>query len=474
MTFQGGTNNVGVIFSFDPSTTVYTKLKDFDNNSGAYPQGNFMQASDGKLYGMTSSGGTIGSGVIFSFDPSTSVYTKIEDYAGANGAGPSYGSAFIEAKNIITTSPLSATGYCLGTSLQVAYAIAGTYNSGNIFTAQLSDASGSFNTPTNIGSVTAITGGNINATISANTPAGNGYRIRVVSSDPAITGSDNGANISVNALPTVSVTGSNPHLYFGAPGDQTSTITATATGGTAPYTITFTMNRSLISDYINDAGDEAWTATGSTITSANPPSTFSGIPAGGSASINVALLSDADITATVTDANGCSQTAAAVHVIAEDARCFAGKSGNVKVLMCHVTGSAKNPRIQICVDENAVQAHLDKGDLLGSCTVNAREMNPNATSAYDPTQGEEGLGKLSVTVMPNPASYHFTLVLKSQSNENVKLTVTDITGRVIEMKTNVSANSTIQLGDNYHPGVYIAKLLQGKDIVTLRLIKGGN
>ena len=35
-------------------------------------------------------------GVIFSFDPTTSTYTKLQDYNGANGANPS--SAFIEIK----------------------------------------------------------------------------------------------------------------------------------------------------------------------------------------------------------------------------------------------------------------------------------------------------------------------------------------------------------------------------------------
>ena len=29
-------------------------------------------------------------GVIFSFDPSSSTYTKLKDYNGANGANPSY------------------------------------------------------------------------------------------------------------------------------------------------------------------------------------------------------------------------------------------------------------------------------------------------------------------------------------------------------------------------------------------------
>ncbi len=56
--YRGGTDGYGVIFSFDPSDLRYTKLKDFDNTNGGYPQGSLIQASDGKLYGMASSGGT--------------------------------------------------------------------------------------------------------------------------------------------------------------------------------------------------------------------------------------------------------------------------------------------------------------------------------------------------------------------------------------------------------------------------------
>jgi hypothetical protein len=85
----------------------------------------------------------------------------------------------------------------------------------------------------------------------------------------------------------------------------------------------------------------------------------------------------------------------------------------------------------------------------------------------------EGTGKLSIKVMPNPTSYYFTLIMNSLSKENVKLTVTDITGRVVEQRTSVSANSTLQLGSQYHPGIYIAEFIQGNDRITLRLIKEG-
>jgi uncharacterized repeat protein (TIGR03803 family) len=91
MTVNGGSNNYGVIFSFDPSSSTYTKLKDFDGTTGANPYGSLIQASDGKLYGMTYGGGSSGYGVIFSFDPSSSIYTKLKDFDGTTGANP-YGS----------------------------------------------------------------------------------------------------------------------------------------------------------------------------------------------------------------------------------------------------------------------------------------------------------------------------------------------------------------------------------------------
>jgi pyrimidine operon attenuation protein/uracil phosphoribosyltransferase len=59
------------------------------------------------------------------------------------------------------------------------------------------------------------------------------------------------------------------------------------------------------------------------------------------------------------------------------------------------------------------------------------------------------------------------------SKEKVKITVTDITGRIIEQRTDIPANSTIQLGGHYHPGIYIAQFLQGNDKVTRRMIKEG-
>jgi len=86
MTQFGGSTNQGVIFSYDPATENYIKLHDFDGTNGANPSGSLIQASNGKLYGMTQDGGSTDNGVIFSFDPLSSAFTKLEDFDFTNGS----------------------------------------------------------------------------------------------------------------------------------------------------------------------------------------------------------------------------------------------------------------------------------------------------------------------------------------------------------------------------------------------------
>ena len=77
MTCYGGSSGYGVLFEYDPASNTYTKKLDFDGtNNGRYPNGGLMQASNGKLYGMASSGGVNDYGVLFEYDPSTNAYTK--------------------------------------------------------------------------------------------------------------------------------------------------------------------------------------------------------------------------------------------------------------------------------------------------------------------------------------------------------------------------------------------------------------
>ncbi len=114
---------------------------------------------------------------------------------------------FYDLPRSITLTPPLAQTLCPGSSVALNYAKTGVFNAGgffqagNIFRAQLSDATGSFANPVNIGQVNSTQSGIINATIPANTPLGTGYRIRVVSTNPAFTGTDNGFDIIIGETP---------------------------------------------------------------------------------------------------------------------------------------------------------------------------------------------------------------------------------------------------------------------------------
>ena len=84
----------------------------------------------------------------------------------------------------IKVGTISGSPFCAATQISISFTATGFFNSANVFTAQLSDASGSFATPVNIGTDTGKISGTITATIPAVTPGGSGYKVRVVSSSP--------------------------------------------------------------------------------------------------------------------------------------------------------------------------------------------------------------------------------------------------------------------------------------------------
>lgn len=102
LTYQGGQNSVGVMFSYDPATSTFTKLYDFTGTTisggGALPSGELCQSSDGKLYGFTYQGGTSNEGTIFSYDISTSGFTKLYDLS-ASTSGKLPPAGLTEASN---------------------------------------------------------------------------------------------------------------------------------------------------------------------------------------------------------------------------------------------------------------------------------------------------------------------------------------------------------------------------------------
>ncbi len=107
---------------------------------------------------------------------------------------------------------------CAGDTFSLPYTVDTSFHggTGNQFRVQLSNASGSFATPTVIGSVTSGVGGTIFCTIPSATPVGNGYRIRIVSTNPVDSSGNNGKNIGIGTLVAKPVAGSNSPVCTGS------------------------------------------------------------------------------------------------------------------------------------------------------------------------------------------------------------------------------------------------------------------
>lgn len=182
----------------------------------------------------------------------------------------------------LSTNTISPTSICAGASLNVSFTGDGPALTGNIYTAQLSNSVGSFTSPTTIGTLSSTsTSGTIACTISVGATAGTGYRIRVIASNPAITGTDNGANLTI--LQTVgaasAITGSSivcqgqvGVVYSVASISNASTYNwtlpsgCTITAGTGTNSITVSIGTTTISGNVTVAGaNNCFTGTTSSL-----------------------------------------------------------------------------------------------------------------------------------------------------------------------------------------------------------------
>jgi uncharacterized repeat protein (TIGR03803 family) len=88
-TSDGGTNGYGTIFRINPTTNAFSVIRHLAPADGTGPVGSLVQGSDGNLYGMGLRGGSKGAGTIFRINPSTNAFSVLRhlDYS-LDGANP--------------------------------------------------------------------------------------------------------------------------------------------------------------------------------------------------------------------------------------------------------------------------------------------------------------------------------------------------------------------------------------------------
>jgi hypothetical protein len=126
---------------------------------------------------------------------------------------------------LIQTPNATCVSAIQGDSVQVTFNSTGVFNAGNTYSLELSDASGSFSTPSIIGNITSnLNNGTIQGAIPPGTASSN-YRLRITSSDPAINGLDT-TQLFINPGMILNASITQPNCP-----DSTGEIALTITGG---------------------------------------------------------------------------------------------------------------------------------------------------------------------------------------------------------------------------------------------------
>jgi len=131
--------------------------------------------------------------------------------ANAGGTYDGFVTKFIKDTLAFISQPYLDTFVCAGGTLTVNYSVNFNFQVTNTFTIQLSDITGSFASPINIGTLTSNAAGTVTCVIPAGTTPGTGYRIRLTASNPVYISPDNFYNITVlNSLPPTTASGTTP------------------------------------------------------------------------------------------------------------------------------------------------------------------------------------------------------------------------------------------------------------------------
>ncbi len=92
----------------------------------------------------------------------------------------------IQAQTITVSDP-PGSPFCAGSSILVPFSVSAPFDPSNFFTLEISDVSGSFASPTSVGTHISSTGASVFISLPNGLTSGTGYRLRVRSSTPAVT-----------------------------------------------------------------------------------------------------------------------------------------------------------------------------------------------------------------------------------------------------------------------------------------------
>lgn len=107
---------------------------------------------------------------------------------------------------------------------------------------------------------------------------------------------------------------------------------------------------------------------------------------------------------------------------------------------------------------------------LTKCTTTSR-MAGNTEEEITINKESKVLSK-GITVIPNPSYNDFTLEIGgTELQVPGTLRIYDLNGKTIETRSAIKSGTTIKLGNNYKPGIYIGEFIQGTEKIMVKLVK---
>ncbi|MCF8298537.1 MAG: T9SS type A sorting domain-containing protein [Saprospiraceae bacterium] len=174
------------------------------------------------------------------------------------------------------------------------------------------------------------------------------------------------------------------------------------------------------------------------------------------------------LTCTVTNSYGC-ETTCDVSICVMDIRA-GGNGNNAKVYLCHVPNGNINKAKTLSISVNAVPAHLGNhaGDKLGSCNQSCGSITARGIAFEEHSDSEH---EAELNVYPNPSNESFNIILISHNEEEVSLSVYDVSGRLVSKHENFMPNDETNFGKELPTGVFFVKIIQGDFIKTIKVVK---
>jgi hypothetical protein len=109
---------------------------------------------------------------------------------------------------------------------------------------------------------------------------------------------------------------------------------------------------------------------------------------------------------------------------------------------------------------------------LTSNTITSVKLATVQSASVDQVAEEQAVDqKLTVAVMPNPASSSFNLAIRSSGKEAVTVRILDIFGQVIEKHEKINTAGVLRIGQNWTGGTYFAEVIQGNERKVIKLIR---